>query len=175
VFLTFGLTLTYSASIQNENGHRIVRRDLAPIDGFGMYLAEWTANLDTRSISFHVVVETLGYVGFGFSPNGMMVGADIAIGGVNDDGWSFYFGDRHGTGYNEPPLDESQDYTLNLVVQNDTHTTLGFSRLLNTGDAVNDFEIKDEETTIIWAFGSTDSIEYHRGTRGQYTTNLLQA
>ena len=81
----------YSASVYNGNGPRVVRRPLAPIDEYGYYHAEWTANLDSRSISFLVVAETLGYVGFGFSTDGMMVGADIVIGGVYDDNGRSYF------------------------------------------------------------------------------------
>lgn len=40
-------------------------------------------------ITFQLVVNTTGWVGFGFSPNGDMQGSDLVIGGVDSSGTYF--------------------------------------------------------------------------------------
>ena len=49
-------------------------------DEYDLY---WT--VQDEEIKFQVQVKTLGYVGFGISPNGGMAGADIVTGWVKDD------------------------------------------------------------------------------------------
>ena len=41
-------------------------------------------DFNNTHITFEVHVETKGYVGFGFSPNGQMVNSDVVIGWVKD-------------------------------------------------------------------------------------------
>uniref|UniRef100_A0A8C4S874 DOMON domain-containing protein n=1 Tax=Erpetoichthys calabaricus TaxID=27687 RepID=A0A8C4S874_ERPCA len=41
-------------------------------------------------ITFQVVANTAGWVGFGFSPSGSMTGSDVVIGGVNPDGTVYF-------------------------------------------------------------------------------------
>lgn len=60
------------------------------LDVNGKYSAEWEVNLDTGSIVFTLNVQTTGYVGFGISMNPSMAGADIVIGGVKDDGTTYF-------------------------------------------------------------------------------------
>lgn len=48
----------------------IKKRELAPIDETNLYYAGWISNLATRKITFTVVAETTGYIGFGLSPEG---------------------------------------------------------------------------------------------------------
>jgi len=50
---------------------------------------QWETNLKTKRITFIIAAETLGYVGFGISPNGGMDGADMVIGGVHPNGFSY--------------------------------------------------------------------------------------
>lgn len=52
----------------------------AVLDAQGKYKISWTHK--DGIITFLLQVETLGYVGFGFSPNGAMASSDIVIGGV---------------------------------------------------------------------------------------------
>lgn len=40
-------------------------------------------------ITFQLVVNTTGWVGFGFSPNGGMQGSDLVIGGLDTNGTYF--------------------------------------------------------------------------------------
>lgn len=41
------------------------------------------------NITFQLVVNTTGWVGFGFSPNGGMKGSDLVIGGLDSSGTYF--------------------------------------------------------------------------------------
>lgn len=42
-----------------------------------------------ENITFQLVVNTTGWVGFGFSPNGGMQGSDLVIGGLDSNGTYF--------------------------------------------------------------------------------------
>jgi DOMON domain len=57
------------------------------------YLVRWETNDEAQRAQFHVIVATTGYVGFGISDEGKMMGADIIIGGVGANGET-YFGVR---------------------------------------------------------------------------------
>ncbi|XP_064596675.1 DBH-like monooxygenase protein 1 homolog [Liolophura sinensis] len=87
-------------------------------------------DFDDEFIRFKVTVETRGYIGVGFSPNGGMKGSDIVIGWVDDVTGQGYLSDRHAVGHSEPLVDASQDYTLHYSHQNGTHTVLQISRKL---------------------------------------------
>ena len=49
----------------------------------GVYTLYW--KFDDDSVTFEIHVESLGYVGFGISPNGGMTGSDVIIAWVQDD------------------------------------------------------------------------------------------
>eukprot|EP00058_Branchiostoma_floridae_P026365 XP_002611856.1 hypothetical protein BRAFLDRAFT_83120 [Branchiostoma floridae] len=91
------------------------------------YFLQW--RYDAETITFRVEVATLGYVGFGISPNGDMTGSDIVTGFVTDQGDTFFF-DRYATARAMPTIDSSQDWTLESSGENGTHTFLQFSRKL---------------------------------------------
>ncbi len=59
------------------------------LDGEQKFKLSWTINEDEKTIYFEVSAETLGYVGFGLSPNGGMAGADILIAGVTENGETY--------------------------------------------------------------------------------------
>ena len=51
----------------------------------------WSVDWNAKSISFAVEAQTTGWVGFGISTGrGQMIGADIVIGGVTDDGKQYF-------------------------------------------------------------------------------------
>ena len=68
-------TLTFSSSTAYSNS--------VVLDG-GKYNASWYYDEASDSLNFTVVVETTGWVGFGFSDNAPtgMVGYDVAVAGV---------------------------------------------------------------------------------------------
>ena len=61
------------------------------VDGTGEILYElfWDFDTQAETISFAVRVKTMGWVGFGLSPNGGMIGSDVVIGWVTEN--SVYF------------------------------------------------------------------------------------
>ena len=57
-------------------------------DSFGQpfYQLQWTFDVAQQTITFNVLVKTTGWVGFGLSPDGGMVGSDVVTGWVNSTG-----------------------------------------------------------------------------------------
>ncbi|KAM8945538.1 DBH-like monooxygenase protein 1 [Pelodytes ibericus] len=145
----------------------------AVLDGQSKYKVHWSHQGDT--ITFVLQVETLGYVGFGFSPNGAMASSDIVIGGVEKDKpyLQDYFTDDNRVLYKDP----KQDYTLEYAMENGTHTVLKFSRPLNTCD-LNDRTITESTVRVIWAYHSDDigakGPKYHEANRGRKSLHLLK-
>uniref|UniRef100_H3DG29 Monooxygenase, DBH-like 1, like n=1 Tax=Tetraodon nigroviridis TaxID=99883 RepID=H3DG29_TETNG len=122
------------------------------------------------SITFELVVNTTGWVGFGLSPNGGMKGSDIVIGGIGPAGR--YFADYHATGKSMPVVDVVQSYTLVALEEADGQTTVAFQRLLQSCDD-QDFHITAQPVKLIYAYGTTDDIGYHGTRRGTKEVNLL--
>ncbi|KAL7020263.1 hypothetical protein ACKWTF_011448 [Chironomus riparius] len=115
------------------------------------YQLLWTVK-DT-DIIFEARVRTHGYVGFGFSRDGTIYGADVFIGWI-DDAHTFYH-DCHikthsATG--EPVPDQSQDYVLLKSSENATHTILRFRRKLDTCDEKFDVPITNDTMNIIYLY-----------------------
>jgi hypothetical protein len=53
------------------------------------YALYWNFTRSTESIYFAVNVSTTGWVGFGLSPNGGMIGSDVVMGWVSNGRTSF--------------------------------------------------------------------------------------
>ncbi|XP_075905693.1 DBH-like monooxygenase protein 2 homolog [Nelusetta ayraudi] len=122
------------------------------------------------NITFQLVVNTTGWVGFGFSPNGGMQGSDMVMGGLNSSGT--YFADYHATGKTMPLVDQQQSYTLLSLNENDGQTTMTFQRAIQSCDE-QDFHITAQAIKLIYAYGLTDKISYHGVRRGTKEVNLL--
>ncbi|XP_055521654.1 DBH-like monooxygenase protein 2 homolog, partial [Leucoraja erinacea] len=103
--------------------------------GFDVF---WGFDTGEGQITFAVEAQTMGWVGLGLTHSGDMTGADMAVGWVKDG--QPYFQDRHGVGNEQPLIDESQDFTLESLTQNGTHTRLQYSRPFRTCDP-NDLDI----------------------------------
>lgn len=157
---------------------RVLGADVDPALPFSEYLdsgssvlLRWGFDLVKDSIMFELSVKTTGWVGFGFSPNGGMEGADIVIGGVGPDG--IYFTDRHAAGKFMPLLDEQQDYRLLSLTEADGQTVMKFERSIRACDK-DDYPITEVPVKLIYAYGKTDNITYHRTSRGTKEVNLLK-
>ena len=50
----------------------------------------WTVDLKNENVTFEVTAKTKGFIGFGISPKGGMKGADIVIGGVDNEGKPYF-------------------------------------------------------------------------------------
>ncbi|XP_039261852.2 uncharacterized protein LOC120338002 isoform X1 [Styela clava] len=120
---------------------------------------QWSIN--GNNIVMQVVAPTLGWVGIGFSKDGTMTGADMMIGGI--DNGSQYVYDTFAEVNGVPKVDAFEDVVLLVAYENSTHTTLVFSRSLNTEDP-EDAIIKGGMTNVIWAFGKNDMTDIPRRT-----------
>lgn len=60
------------------------------LDPQGKYNFTRWVDMEMKRIEFEVSVETTGFIGFGLSYTGNMVGADVVIGGVYNDGNSYF-------------------------------------------------------------------------------------
>eukprot|EP00058_Branchiostoma_floridae_P016323 XP_002601811.1 hypothetical protein BRAFLDRAFT_279157 [Branchiostoma floridae] len=150
----------------------------AALDEYDRYTLLW--KFDSETITFEAQVQTTGYIGLGFSPNGGMTGSDVIIGWVKDG--QAYLTDRYAEGYFQPRLDASQDVELLSGYENGTHTVLRFRRRLRPCDTTEDREITEDTLRIIWSFNDVDPValdgpdgpQYHGSNRGSKSVILLQ-
>ncbi|PFX11894.1 DBH-like monooxygenase protein 1 [Stylophora pistillata] len=120
----------------------VLHSDLTMLDGKGNYNVSYFYNAASDKLEFMVQVRTTGWVGFGVAlvaPN-MMNYYDVAIGGVTDNGTS-YFQDYLTVGHVQPRLDTQQDWMLMNASEENNVTTLKFYRMRNTTDLQNDTAI----------------------------------
>ncbi|XP_070554980.1 DBH-like monooxygenase protein 1 homolog [Ptychodera flava] len=146
----------------------------AALDDFGKVHLFW--KYDDTTITFEVHAETLGYVGFGISPNGGMTNSDIVIGWVKDG--NTYLKDRFASANGEPIIDDQQDYQLIGGMETETHTVLTISRKLDTCDE-KDRVITSDTLRLIYAYHADDpdtetGLPYHGAEqRGSRSVHLL--
>ena len=67
------------ADLLSEYAHHAV---LDPEEKMKLF---WTVDWEAETVSFAVEADTTGWVGFGFSSSGQMVGSDVVIGWVKDN------------------------------------------------------------------------------------------
>ncbi|XP_026146155.1 DBH-like monooxygenase protein 2 homolog [Carassius auratus] len=132
---------------------------------------KWGFDKVKGTILFELTVSTSGWVGFGFSPNGGMIGADMVIGGVGPQG--SYFTDRHAVAFSKPLVDEQQNYKRLSLTESNGKTVMKFQRSISSCDK-NDLPITDLPMKLIYAYGLTDEIKYHSNRRGTKELNLLK-
>ncbi|XP_040166788.1 MOXD1 homolog 2-like [Anopheles arabiensis] len=109
-------------------------------------------SVDSAEVTFEIQARTLGYVGVGFSRDGTLIGADLAVGWI--DQGHVYLQDRHirPDSDGEPIYDASQDYTLLLGYENTTHTVIRFKRNLDTCDMKDDFPITNDTMRVLFLY-----------------------
>ena len=62
----------------------------SPLDNNKNFNFTWELNENQDQITFEVTVRTLGFIGFGIAPKASMMEADLIIGGVYDDGTTYF-------------------------------------------------------------------------------------
>ncbi|XP_022777654.1 uncharacterized protein LOC111319088, partial [Stylophora pistillata] len=155
----------------------VLHSDLTMLDGKGNYNVSYFYNAASDKLEFMVQVRTTGWVGFGVAlvaPN-MMNYYDVAIGGVTDNGTS-YFQDYLTVGHVQPRLDTQQDWMLMNASEENNVTTLKFYRMRNTTDLQNDTAIpKGMPIYIVWAYHPmSDKLQKHGNEyRGFYNVILI--
>ncbi len=82
----------YIKSSWHALGSKIYPRSEYPLNATlveGEYYLYWNFSKAADSIQFGVRVKTTGWIGFGLSPSGQMVGSDV-IGWINNEGTVYY-------------------------------------------------------------------------------------
>uniref|UniRef100_A0A8C6ZMR5 Putative DBH-like monooxygenase protein 2 n=1 Tax=Nothoprocta perdicaria TaxID=30464 RepID=A0A8C6ZMR5_NOTPE len=141
------------------------------LDPSNMVYLRWDHD-EQEMITFELRVRTPGWVAFGFSPHGELSGSDIVIGGVFPNG-SIYFSDCHLVDEATLDEDESQDYQLLSLTQNETFTTMMFKRHLCTCD-LNDLDITMDTARLITAFGTDDTVQFSKGQKFSKSLFLMK-
>ncbi|XP_025932744.1 putative DBH-like monooxygenase protein 2 [Apteryx rowi] len=127
---------------------------------------------EQEMMTFELQVHTTGWVAFGFSPHGELPGSDIVIGGIFPNG-SIYFSDCHVVDEATLEEDESQDYQLLSLTEDETFTTMLFKRHLRTCD-LNDLDITVDTARLITAFGTDDTVQFFKGQRFSKSLFLMR-
>jgi hypothetical protein len=149
---------------ENSGSHEIdgfVGSDEYPnhsVFGEGSYKLSWRVEDDIIFIG--MVAETTGWVAIGFSPVSLHKGADIVSGWVDDNGTvniiDCYFPDM----YPPHPHDTQQNGTYDILSYNGTEqndrTIIEFSRLVSTGDDLDNDVLLNGSMEIFWSYGSSD-------------------
>jgi len=170
-----------SALLLAGNGFVEAEEFTITLDSEDKYNVTWSFDglAADNYITFTIRAETTGWVGLGFSPNGGMAGADIAVAWVTSDGDAF-LEDMHATANGLPSTDGSNDLELISSSEADGITTISFKRKIVTCDDGEDNDIKSSTTRLIFAYGSSDpannalsSGDYHNSNRGAKSIYLL--
>ncbi|KAK2856247.1 hypothetical protein Q5P01_004982 [Channa striata] len=140
------------------------------LDPDNLVCLKWGFDNLQGKITFTLAVNTTGWVGFGLSPNGGMMGSDIVIGGLRQNG--SYFKDYYATGSSMPLVDKQQSYTLLSLSESEGQTIMSFQRSIETCDD-QDIQITAQPIKLIYAYGTTDEITYHGARKGTKEVNLL--
>lgn len=140
-----------------------------------LYKLFWKT-LENDEIQFELHCRTLGWIGFGLSPNGGMAGSDIMIGWVDSNG-NGHLKDTHAISKSAPLVDDVQDWHLIEATEKKGYTILKVKRKLRTCDS-NDIEIKMETQRLIFAWSNFDPENnngwtYHFGNRRIKSVILL--
>ncbi|XP_022225581.2 MOXD1 homolog 1 isoform X1 [Drosophila obscura] len=149
------------------------------MDSNGLYWLQWWINLNEKTISFEVNVNTRGFIGLGFSKDGRMSSADIVLLWVDDVTGLANALDCHGSKNSPngaPVQDDTQNYNVVSGYQNDTHTNVRFTRKIDTCDPY-DMPLTRDTLKVLWSFGDTDpvygSLKGHGRNRGEKSLHLL--
>ncbi|XP_014815312.1 PREDICTED: putative DBH-like monooxygenase protein 2 isoform X2 [Calidris pugnax] len=127
---------------------------------------------EREMMSFELQVRTTSWVAFGFSPHGELPRSENVTGGVFPNG-SIYFSDYHVVDEETLEEDDSQDYQLLSVTENETSTTVLFKRHLQTRDP-NDLDITVDTACLVTAFGPDDTVQFFKGQRFSKSLFLMR-
>ena len=122
-----------------------------------LYKLYWKLINNDNEILFELHCKTTGWVGFGLSPNGNMMG-DFAIGWVDQIG-NPHLKDTHvKTEKTKPIIDKIQDWFLVDAKEVDGYTILKIKRSLITCDKDDDIDIKKETSYLLFAWNDNDPV-----------------
>ncbi|KAM8924707.1 putative DBH-like monooxygenase protein 2 [Pelodytes ibericus] len=111
----------------------------------------WGYDRDKQEIILEVQVQRASWIALGLSPDGSLNGSDFVIGGWSEDEQIFLY-DAYVVGDWPPVKDDSQDYELISLTNNDTHSFLRVWRKWFTCDPF-DQEIENDTIRVIVIYG----------------------
>jgi len=147
----------------------IVYDNLKVVDSATNFLFSWTADTTNQMLHIKLSVESSGWVGFGISPNGGMVGADVFIAYI--DQGNVVLNDRLALATELPPRDVDNGGTEDWIVVGGTQVgavmTIEAKRSFTTLDAAHDHPFASGAQRLVFAFCRTNpaasTIDYHNG------------
>ncbi|XP_012253301.2 MOXD1 homolog 1 [Athalia rosae] len=150
----FTLTANATRTKRSAKKPRFSHREV--LDNDGDVILEWDPS-DEEIVTFRVTAKTLGYVGIGFNDKSHMKGADLLLAWIDNHNGNVNLLDSHGVEERNaaPVTDLSQDVEVLEGVQNDTHTTVMFSRRWRTCDP-QDHQLTGDTVHVLWALHETD-------------------
>jgi len=125
----------------------------------GNFNVSYNFNESSDTFEFLVEVNATGWVGFGFAekaPNNM-TDYDVAVGGVFPNG-SGYLKDYFTEGFQQPPPDTQQDWTLKNATEMNGITALKFCRERNTTDSKDVAVEPGMPVFLVWAYHATEDV-----------------
>lgn len=148
--------------------------DLADENDFVFY---WNTTSDQRLVG-EIHARTLGWVGFGLSPNGGMDGSDVIVAWIDGYNGIANFTDRHIVG-REVLIDANQTWALKGSYRREGFTVIQFERPLVSCDP-DDISIEVGTPFFIYAMGDDhpafgQDIGYHLMKRGAKALNIISS
>ena len=121
---------------------------------------EWY--IDGDEIEIQVTAPTTGWVGFGLSESGGMIGGDQLVVIVDDVTGDVTWDDHNSIIEAQPIVDDCNDWTVLNACQGSSETIFRARRKLDTGDT-QDWQILNNShaTRVIAAYGMSDTFSYH--------------
>jgi len=143
--------------------------------GDGQFDLYWKF-LDNDTIQMAIEAEASGMVAIGFEPTVRMKDADMVIGFRQSSG-EFDLHDAYSfeeTGPHPDDADEGGTFDLleYTVKESGGVTSAEFTRLLSTGDDLDNDIPREGKMTLIWATSNTDEFETYHTRRGTATVDM---
>jgi hypothetical protein len=166
------LTLLFFHAVRAQENDCPLQSEVSLLNDGGLTMSHVMNPID-ETLTIELVYEGEGWLGFGFSSNGRMVGSSAVIGlpdtplGPTNPGKYSLGGQSVGAVQLVP--DEEQTLTGTSITQNATHTTMKFTkRLVEDGElTINAYD----ENTFIYATGIVNALSPHNRD-GAFTMKL---
>lgn len=175
IFLIFLCIFNVHCVTYNENTYFVNTADLSGQN----YKVDW--NYTSTDIVFRITAKTIGWVGFGLSPNGGMKNSDMILAWTDSNG-SPQFRDAHSANSNNVIYDTVQNWERLYYSVSNGVTTVIFKRSIkvcNPNQPASEINIEVAATQYVifaWSTAFSNNLPtYHSGTRGSKFLPLLSS
>jgi hypothetical protein len=167
LLLTFGVA--YVGLLQLIQGSQGLKYE---VELSSNYSLKWEV-VNNETVDFFVRARTPGWVGLALNYRPRMNGADMVIGGVDDETKSNYLYSFRGHGNTLTPTKPSHwRQGSQIFVQSEGETLVSFRRALNTGE-VDGITIENKDLYLLWAYGADDNVRKKHVANGAFLLNLI--